>query len=59
MLCIMQTSIERSEIGANTLLLRGRRQMPLWHLSACTGGVYLMLKFITFRVLIICLQICV
>ena len=40
MLCIVQTSTERSEVGANTPLLRSRRQMPLWHLSACTGEVY-------------------
>ena len=40
MLCIVQISTERSEVGANTLLLRGRRQMPLWYLSAYTGEVY-------------------
>ena len=40
MLCIAQTSTERSEVGANTPLLRSRRQTPLWRLSACTGEVY-------------------
>jgi len=40
MLCIVQTSTERSEVGANTPLLRSRRQTPLWCLSACTGEVY-------------------
>ena len=40
MLCIAQTSTERSEVGANTPLLRSRRQTPLWCLSACTGEVY-------------------
>ena len=36
----VQTSTERSEVGANTPLLRSRRQTPLWRLSACTGEVY-------------------
>ena len=40
MLCIVQTSTERSEVGANTPLLRSRRQTPLCRLSACTGEVY-------------------
>ena len=40
MLCIAQTSTECSEVGANTPLLRSRRQTPLWCLSACTGEVY-------------------
>ncbi len=40
--CIVQTSTERSEVGANTPLLRSRRQTPLWRLSACTGEVYLL-----------------
>jgi hypothetical protein len=40
MLCIVQTNTERSEVGANTPLLRSRRQTPLWRLSACTGEVY-------------------
>ena len=40
MLCIAQTSTECSEVGANTPLLRSRRQTLLWCLSACTGEVY-------------------
>ena len=39
----VQTSTERSEVGANTPLLRSRRQTPLWRLSACTGEVYFLL----------------
>ena len=46
MLCIAQTSTECSEVGANTPLLRSRRQTPLWCLSACTGEVYCLL-FVT------------
>ena len=46
MLCIVQTSTECSEVGANTPLLRSRRQTPLWCLSACTGEVYYKLNII-------------
>lgn len=36
----VQTSTERSEVGANTPLLRSSGQTPLWRLSACAGEVY-------------------